>query len=143
MVQRDQIEVAGQALHPSDKLLRVLPGIVYAADHGVFKGNPAGSGLVIPAAGIDQLLAGIQLVYRHNGVPDAVVGGMEGHGKGQLQIPFCQLIDFGHQAAGGKADVPHGDVHSLGAVHQFQKAHHIVKVVQRLPNAHEHDVGDG
>ena len=39
--------------------------------------------------------------------------------------------------------MPHGNVHALRAVHQLQKAHHIVKIVQRLANAHQHDVGNG
>ena len=37
----------------------------------------------------------------------------------------------------------HADVHSLGVVHQGEEPHHRVKVVQGLPDAHEHDVGDG
>ena len=39
--------------------------------------------------------------------------------------------------------MPHGNVHALRTVHQLQKAHHIVKIVQRLADAHQHDVGNG
>ena len=37
----------------------------------------------------------------------------------------------------------HGDIHALRAVHQLQEAHHIVKIVQRLSNAHEYNVRNG
>lgn len=53
-----------------------------------------------------------------------------------------QFVNFFSQAAGGQRDVPHTDVQSVGAVDQLQKAEHRVEVVQRLPNAHEHDVAD-
>ena len=68
---------------------------------------------------------------------------MEGHGQCQLQFTLCQLVNPGHQAAGGQADVAHGNIHALGAVHQLQKTHDVVKIIQRLPNAHEHNVGNG
>ena len=38
--------------------------------------------------------------------------------------------------------MPHTDVHPMRAVDQLQKAQHIVHVVQRLADTHEHDVGD-
>ena len=38
--------------------------------------------------------------------------------------------------------MPHGDVHALRAVHQLQKAHHIVEIIQRLPDTHQDDVGN-
>ena len=143
MVQGDQIEVAGQPLHPPQKLFGILPAVVDPLDHGVLKGDAPGGGLVIPAAGIDQLLAGIGLVHRHNGIPHGIIGRMEGHRQGQLQIALCQLVDLRHQAAGGKADMAHGDIHALRAVHQLQEAHHIVEIVQRLSNAHEYNVRNG
>ena len=34
----------------------------------------------------------------------------------------------------------HGDIHAINAVHQLQKPHHVIKVIQRFSNAHEHDV---
>ena len=37
----------------------------------------------------------------------------------------------------------HADVHALGVIHQLQKAHHIVKIVQRLTDAHKDNVGNG
>ena len=45
-------------------------------------------------------------------------------------------------AAGGQADVAHADVHPVGAGNDGEKIHHIVEVVQRLADAHEHDVAD-
>ena len=37
----------------------------------------------------------------------------------------------------------HGDVHTVGVIHKLQKAHHIVKIIQRLTDTHQHNVRDG
>ena len=37
--------------------------------------------------------------------------------------------------------MPHTDVDAVGMAHQFEKPHHVVKVVQRLSGTHQHDVG--
>ena len=47
-----------------------------------------------------------------------------------------QLVDLGHQAAGGQADVAHADVDTLRAGDDLQKVHHIIKIVQRFTDAH-------
>ena len=39
--------------------------------------------------------------------------------------------------------MPHGNVHALFTVDQFQKAKHIVKIIQRFTDTHQHDVIDG
>ena len=39
--------------------------------------------------------------------------------------------------------MPHGNIHALGAVDQLQKPHDVVKIIQRLSDAHEHDVRNG
>ena len=52
-----------------------------------------------------------------------------------------QLLDAGYQPAGGEADVAHPDVDALGAGDQLQKIHHVVKVVQRFPDAHQNHMG--
>ena len=38
--------------------------------------------------------------------------------------------------------MPHPNVKPIGVVYQREKPHHVVKIVQRLPNPHQHDVGD-
>ena len=35
----------------------------------------------------------------------------------------------------------HPDVHPLRVIDQFEELHHVIKIVQRLTYAHEHDVG--
>ena len=37
----------------------------------------------------------------------------------------------------------HPDIHSLGVVDQLQKLQNVLKIVQRLPNSHQNDVGNG
>ena len=53
-----------------------------------------------------------------------------------------QLVDLGHKAAGRQADVAHTDVDALRAGDDLQKVHHIIKIVQRLTDAHQNNVGD-
>ena len=67
---------------------------------------------------------------------------MQGDRKSQLQLFLRQLVDFGHQTAGGKADVAHSDVHTLRGGDVLKEAHDLVKIIQRFPDAHEDDVGD-
>lgn len=67
---------------------------------------------------------------------------MQRYGKRQLKLFLRKQADLVHKAAGRQADVPHSDVQPVRAVDQLQKAHHIVKIVKRLANAHQNDVGD-
>ena len=67
---------------------------------------------------------------------------MQGDRKSQLQLFLSQLVDLGHQTAGGKADVAHSDVHALRGGDVLKEAHDLIKIIQRLPDAHEDDVGD-
>ena len=67
---------------------------------------------------------------------------MQGYRKGQLQFALCQLINSRHKAAGGKADVAHPDIDTFRAGDNVQKVHHVVKIVQRLTNAHQDDMGN-
>ena len=129
-----------QALQVLQKLLCSGLRIVYPVNHGVFKGNPPSGGFVVPAAGRQKRLHRVGFVHRHDGAANLVGGCMKGNRQGQLELMLRQLINLRHQAAGGEADVPHGDVHSLRAVHQLQKPQHIVKIVQRLSDAHKHNV---
>ena len=67
---------------------------------------------------------------------------MQRDGKGELQLFLRQLVDLGYKAASRKADVAHADIDALGRGDVLQKTHHFVKVVQRLADTHEHDMGD-
>ena len=67
---------------------------------------------------------------------------MERDRERQLQVPFGKLFDLVDQTAGGQADVAHADVHAVRAVDELEEAHDVVEVIQRLTDAHEHDVGD-
>ena len=141
MVQRDQIEVGRQAFQSGKELLCILFPVVDTIDHGIFEVDPAGGGRIIPAAAFQQRFNGVGFIDRHDPVADLIVGAMEGNCQRNLHFPLCQGIDLGDQTAGRKADVAHGNIHTVFAVHQLQKAHHIIKIVQRLADAHEHHPG--
>ena len=38
--------------------------------------------------------------------------------------------------------MPHADIHAVGVIDELQKPQHIRPVVERLADAHEHNVGD-
>ena len=131
--------------HAPDQVCQLLCAdirIIDTAHHGIFKADPAAGSLLIPAHGLDQLLHRVGIVDRHHTAADLVGGCVQRDGKGELQFFLRQLVDLGHKAAGGKADVAHADIDALGRGDILQKAHHFVKVVQRLADAHEHDMGD-
>ena len=94
--------------------------------------------MLIAAAGSDQLLNGIRIVHRHHAAAHGVFGRVQRNRQGELQLFFGQLVDHRHKAAGGKAEIAHTDVDSIGTGNDFQKIHHIVKIVQRLADAHQH-----
>ena len=38
--------------------------------------------------------------------------------------------------------MPHANIYALGAGYQFKKTQNILKIIQRLPHAHQHHMGD-
>ena len=131
--------------HPADQMGQ-LPGagvrVVDPPHHRVFKADPPAGDVLVAAHRLHQPGHGVGVVHRHHLAADGVVGGVEGDGQGQLELVLRQPVDLGHDAAGGQADVAHPDVDPLGGRDQGEELHHLVKVVQRLADAHEDDVGD-
>ena len=82
MVERDQIEMGGQALEPAQQLFGIRFRIVDPIDHGILEADAPGGLRVVPAAGVQKLLAGVSPVHRHDPVPGFIVGGVEGNGQG-------------------------------------------------------------
>ena len=60
----------------------------------------------------------------------------------ELQVARRQIIEALDKSARGQRDVPHTDILSIGVVHQFEKAHHVIKIIKRFANAHEDDIRD-
>ena len=132
--------------HPlqlSGDQLRLPVVVVDAVDHSVLKADAPSGFPEVPVAGGKQLLHIIRAVHRHDAAARLAVRRVERHRQRQLQLLFRQCIDPRHHAAGGQTDVPHADIQPVGAVDQLQEAQHVVHVVQRLADAHEHDVGHG
>ena len=93
-------------------------------------------------AGRKKLRDVIGLVHRHDAAARLAVRRVERNGERELQIVLRERVDARHHAAGGERDVPHPDVHAVGMVDKLQKSHHIRAVIERLADAHEHDVGN-
>ena len=93
-------------------------------------------------AGIKELLHVVGPVHRHDLGAGLAVRRVERHRQRQLQSQFRQAADAGDDAAGGKRDMPHADVHPIGVVYQFQKPQYVIQVVHGLADSHQHDVGD-
>ena len=68
---------------------------------------------------------------------------MQGDRQRQLQVARRQIVKALDEAARGQRNVAHADVFPVRVVDQRKKAHNIVKVIERLADAHEDDVGDG
>ena len=111
-------------------------GIIDTAHHRILKADAAGPWS--PDSGGRRASApptGLGIIDRHHAAADLVVGSVQGDRKGQLQLFLSQLVDFGHQAAGRKADVAHSDVHTLRGGDVLKEAHDLVKIIQRFPDA--------
>ena len=67
---------------------------------------------------------------------------MQGDRQRQLQVERRQIVKALDEAARGQRNVAHADVFPVRVVDQRKKAHNIVKVIERLADAHEDDVGD-
>ena len=121
--------------------IRLPVVVVDAVDHGVLKADAPSRFLKIAVAGIKQQFHVIGAVHRHDAAARLAVRRVQRDRQRQLQLLLRQGIDTGHHAAGGQADMPHTDVHAIGMIHQLQKPQHIGHVVQRLADAHQHNVG--
>lgn len=67
---------------------------------------------------------------------------MQGDRQRQLQVARRQIVKALDEAARGQRNVPHADVLPVRVVDQLEKAHDIVKVIERLADAHEDDIGN-
>ena len=143
VVEGNEIHMARHPVELPGDQIRLPVVVVDAVDHGVLKGNPPPGLLEIPVAGLKQLLYIIGPVHRHDPGAGLTVRRMERDGQRQLQSQVRQAVNARDHAAGGQGDVPHPDVQSVRVVHQLQKPQHIVQIVHRLADAHQHDIGDG
>ena len=121
---------------------RVAGAVVLPGDERVFKGNTPPRGFEIIGAGAEQLRDGITPVHRHDGAPRLVGRGMERDGEGDRQILLRKVIDARDDAAGREGNVPVADVQPRRVPDKAQKFHHVVIVVERLSDAHEHHAVD-
>ena len=122
--------------------LRLLGAVADAGDHRVFKRHPPPGDFIIVLTCRQHFFDVPAFIDRHNFVSRLVVRRVKRHRERQLQLPLCQKPDFIDQTAGGQADVAHADVQSVRAVNQLEKLHDRIKIVQRLPDAHQHNVGN-
>ena len=121
---------------------RLLRGVVYPVNEGVFVGDaPAGDGEVFPAH-LHQLPDGVLPVHRHDGAAGPVLRGVKGDGEGKPQLFVHQLPDAGDEAAGAEGDMAVPQVLPLLRAKDIQKGEDVLEVIQRLPDAHKHQGGD-
>jgi len=120
----------------------VLRRVVHAVDHGVFKGNAPTGRFIIPGAGVNERRHAAAVVGRHDLRAGGIVRRVQGDRQRQLQVARRQIVKALDEAARGQRNVAHADVFPVRVVDQRKKAHDIVKVIERLADAHEDDVGD-
>ena len=142
VVERNHVDMRAHAGELLCQKLRLLGAIADAGDHRVFKRHPTPGNFIIILTRRQQLFDVPAFIDRHDFVSRLVVRRVERHRERQLQLPLCQKPDFIDQTAGGQADVAHADVHSVRAVNQLQKLHDRIKIVQRLSDAHQNDIGN-
>ena len=142
VVERNHVHMRAHAGELFCKKLRLLGAVAHTGDHCVLKGHPPPGDLVILLARSQHRFDVPTAVYRHDLIARLVVRRVKRNGKRQLELLFGKQLDLIDKAACRKADVPHADVHPVRAVDKLQKAHDRIKVIQRLADAHEHDIGN-
>ena len=56
--------------------------------------------------------------------------------------PLMETCRRYFEATGRRISYEYAMIDGVNDVYQREKPHHVVKIVQRLPNPHQHDVGD-
>ena len=142
-VEADEVDVAGPAFEKGDERPRVFLVAVLPFDERIFKIVPPARLFKIIGAGFEDFGNSIRLRDGHH--PGAVLVGSRVQRNGEIDgNPLVrQLVHLRHQAAGGQGNVAGADVQPLRRRDVFQKPHRFGIIVQRLPAAHEHDVGHG
>ena len=141
-IERDQVDLGGDAGEQTHERLGVLEAVVDALQHHVLEGDAARVGEAgIGAAGSHQLGNRILAVDRHQLVAQFVAHGVQRdgeHGAGLL----APAGDLGDDAAGRERDAPlrHGEAVAVGG--NRHRIAHVSEIVERLAHAHQHDVGD-
>ena len=96
---------------------------------------------VFPAGG--QKLLHIPLVIdRHHLAAQRVIRRVKRHRQRELRLHLDEPVYFIHQSAGGERNVTHSYADAVRVGHQFQKAHHIVEIVERFAHSHQDDIGN-
>ena len=125
---------------------RQLPGVrlggVDPLGQSVFEDDPPAGLLHVIPAGLQHLVHGIPVRDGHRAAADFIVRRMQGHAQGHRQVLLRQSPHLRHQPAGAEAHVPQAQMNPVFLPQQPQEAHHLIIVVQRLPAAHEHHVGN-
>ena len=96
---------------------------------------------VIPASR-QQVVNRVQLVDRHDRVPQFVVRRMQRYGKRDIAV-VRELVDVRHNARGTDRDPAARQPIAPVRNQQPQDGNDVAVIRQRLPHSHENDIGNG
>ena len=122
--------------------LRVLRAVIDVPDQAVFECDLPSCPVKIVPARLHQLRDRILIGDRHDLPALFIRDSVEGEGKRNGQVLFCQVVDPRNDPAGGHCDISLADIESVLIREKMKEAHQIVIVVKRLPGSHNDDVGD-
>ena len=133
----DGLEVGVKEL---SELLGISGSIVLAADEGVFEGNSSTGAIVVAHARLEKILYLPLVVDGHNSRALLIGRRMERDGERDRNIDVCELVYAGDDTAGGKRYVSVTDIEASGEVNELQKLDYVVKIIERLTDAHHNNV---
>ncbi|AMY70342.1 hypothetical protein AKL17_3109 [Frigidibacter mobilis] len=140
-VERDQVDLGGNALDQLHQPPRVGVAVIHALQHDIFEGDPlAVRQPRIVAQGGQQRLDVPFLVDRHQRVAHRIGGGVEADGQQAADL-LGGAGDLGHHARGGQGDAAARKGQPLAIHHDLHRVAHVLEVVERLAHAHQHDIG--
>ena len=111
--------------------------VVHPADHHVLEGDA----LAERRRGLEHRLQLVLLFDRHDAQALRRRRRMQRNGEPELLRPPGEAPHPGQDAHGRDGDVPRADPEAVGCIEDRQRGVHRRPVEQRLPHAHEDDVG--
>ncbi len=136
-MERQQVDHRAQSPCLARQGVGVGVGIVGACNDHVLEGDA----LTERLRRLEHLLQGVLLFDGHQGSPLVMLGGVERDGESELLRPPGQRFHTRQDPDGRNGDMTRPDAEPFGVVEDGEHGVDSRPVEQRLPHAHEDDIG--
>ena len=107
-------------------MLQVLAAHIHLWDQDVFQGDAEGAAPLIVEQRLFEDIQGKLVINRHQGAADIVGSGVERHRQFDFDAGPGQLVDAGHDPAGGEGGAPGAEFEGAVVLEQFEGVQDVV-----------------